>query len=1176
MMDLPSDLQIYWFADGDEDKIFVSEVGKGYVNLTAGDDQPTVPGPGVGCLVINANAERSQRTKRKGLRWLQNIRREYGVTAHAIVYSFESFDTLSSEYSILKTKGVSYIRLPFLPADLNEYLENPRLARLTEEELHDVVRWHCGLQEEWRAFSHGLGNLLADYTGNHGEIRRMVGEWASSVRRFAPDQRENLDALENLTSLASGSLETVVIRMALERLDDGLQGSEWLSAGDPTDEDYVQFPSRPPKGFSKVLIADDEPQSYLINSLRNQYGYDVVGQAERLSRAKELLNKEKPDVVLSDYYFKETSRRTELPDKAIGDRFIHYALTHPQYAGTDPKKPIVLVISKATLRTDTEIRKGAINCSGANRATDPMFLHGVIWDEARKRGVSEPEDVFGQEWTLEHTCRQRLEQYRNDLPKLKKQWDEFKSILRDTLRLCRLLSQSVANDDPEIVLHAISALEPYENQDNLSLATVSKIFSETERVHRKALSPPHSQAKQAIRNILHGKIEQFSSVSNAVKFLLKTLPSVARDLASMPQHRRSGLQLNKVLAEYSESQPLLPVLELLDEILIEALSNLPGLPSPPKPSRVTGDMVKSNKINILIVEDNEYWSDYVIRAVKKIQSILGRSFNINYEHFDNSADALAAVHPTAKSFAIDGSNEEEVKTIVIADICLPKDRGHAETIRAALEGRSQELALPHSTHGLNMIHKLCSYHFNVPLIVFSTIDSIRDRKMIGAWGVPDEDFLAKDVDGEKELVRALIRKIEKRTKYVIKRYEEAGGNIRFWINGIEITFTNELRETFSAFYGLCQDEGKNECHIAEIIEARGWANSEESKKAIQDQIYRIRNTILETLQANRTYVNVRELIKTIKTPNDEYAYQLNAEVTPADEEDDYEVDIQQYENEICRVLVIENNPQTLGTIIKPLESLGYEVRYATNVDDAVLVAKEFSPHVISLDLQIPRTRAEAGAQDSAGDEYAGLEAWTQIRTALSSNALGVVVPTVNADKNYLVAKAAQMEIPIRNFISKHEEGWLNLFLKKVADERRRVFLGEISDASSDVNEPIVELLDGTDLPSGVLRLSVNDKPFTMKKGTVSKIIGHLLASPKTLHSFEDINAAVGGAQPLTANDMKNWTKRIRKVIRDKWLNKSIPGSKELAEIILESSKSGLRLNVQVIDTRLTARREQKA
>lgn len=1156
-------MKTFWFTDGDERELLLPELSQEYPIELIDNDQLSSSILDVDYLLVNANSGKNERTQRSGLQWLHRARREYRLSAHAIVYSFESYQTLCNEYPILKTKGVSYLRLPFSPQELNQFLELRLRPHLTEIELSNIVRWNCGLQKEWRSFSHRLGNLISDHQKHHDEIQRLVADWEESIDRFAPDQKDNLESLQHLLTQPGRSLNTVELRRALERLDDGLQVGPQATS-DPFPEVYSQPPKRPPKGYSKVLIADDEPQGFLINSLRNQYGYNVLEQAKALSQAKELLNKERPDVVLSDYYFKESSRRSEIPDKSIGDRFIHYALTCPNYAETYPKKPIVLVTSKATLRTETEIRKGAINCSGANRATDPMFIHGVIWEEARRRGVSEPE---GQDWTLEHTCRQILEQSMEDLPKLIKQWGEFKGTLCDTLRLCRLLSKSASNDDPEIVNRVINALEPHETIDSFSLDAVVTIFAETERAHRNAQSPPDSHSKQAIRNILHGKLEQFSSVSNAAKFLINTLPDVARDLVSLLPHQQTGQKLYDALEEHSHAEPLLPLLTLLNETLAKALSDLPQVPVSLPSSRPKRVEIDCNAIDIVVVEDNEYWSDYVISAVKKTQSILGENFSISYRHFDNAADALASIPSTSKSFAIDGRDRSETKTIAIVDISLPQNKEHAERIRAALEGKTEELATPNSTHGLNLIRSLGSYNYNVPLIVFSTIDSIRDRKTIGPWGVLDDDFLAKGVDGENALVRALIRKIEKKTKYVIRRFEDKDGDSTFWINGVIIPFTKELGGTFSALYNLCQRTGKREFTVSEITEERGASSSEESKKAIQDQMYRIRNLILKTLQSNRVYVNVRELIRTRRSSSDEYTYQLNAQVTNVGEEEDYEIDLQQYENDVCRVLVIENNPQTLREIVESLESFGYEVKYATNVEDAVRVANNFLPHVISLDLQIPRSRGEAQSSEGIGEEFAGLDAWKQIRRALSSNTIGIVVPTINADKSHLVAKAAQMEIPIRNFVSKSAANWLNLLLKKVADEKRRVFLGEVTDASQDISEPVVKILDGSQLSEGVLYLKVNNEPFTMNKSPIAKIIGLLLLGPKTLLSFETIKTALGSVDSVTKDDSKNWTKRIRAVIKEKWLKSSQGDLQDLEKKILESSVLGLRLNVHVIDSR---------
>jgi CheY-like chemotaxis protein len=1104
-----------------------------------------------------------------GIDVAMELRRRYYVKAPIIFFSvlmqseLEEMGVTANKLEFLNSKGIGFISFPWTAEDAKAKISTAE--RLTDSGLHDVVTHCCDLKKEWRLVSHKIGTLLNNDQEQIEEVQRLVDEWAKSIDRFAPEHGSNVTPLQNLLSVPRARRHQVDLRKVLEKLDAALQGTP-LAQGSLLPNLERSPPRCPPKGFSKVLVADDESQGFLCNALRNQFGYNVIKQANTLSQAKALLNSEKPDVILSDYYFKESSRKTEQADKSIGDKFIQYALTHPHYADTNPRKPIVLVTSKAVLRTDTDIRSGAINCSGANRATDPRFLHGVIWEEARKRGVSEPELVLGQEWTLELTCRQILEQYKEDLPKLIKQWGEFKGSLRDTLRLCRLLYRSASDDDPAIVNQAINALEPYETVGSFSLDEVVTLFTETESVHRRAHSPADSLSKQTIRNILHGRIEQFSSVSNTAKFMLSTLPEVARDLVSLPQHEQIGRQLLDALEAHSHSEPLLPFLTLLNETLAKALSGLPDLAFSLPSSRPQRVEIGSNNINIVVVEDNEYWTDYVVSAIEKAQTMLGENFSISYQHFDNAAEALASIPSTSKSFAIDGSDQNETKTIAIVDICLPENKDHAHRIRAALEGRSQHLATPSRTHGLNLIRALCSYNYNVPLIVYSTIDSIGDRRTIGALGVPDDDFLAKGIDGDNAIVRALIRKIEKPTKYVIRRFEEESGDGRFWINGVVIPFSKELGRTFSALYTLRQTTGRNEFSVTEIASARGDSASEEAKNVIQDQMYRIRSLILETLRSNRIYVNVRELIRTRKGSSDEYRYQLNAEVMRFGEEEDYETDLQQYESDVCKVLVIENNPQSLGEIIEPLESLGYQVKYATNLEDAVRVAMEFLPHVISLDLQI-RTKAEAESPEAIGEEFAGLDAWKQIRTTLSSNTIGIVVPTVNADKNHLVARAAQMEIPIRNFISKLTPNWHNLLLKKVADEKRRVFLGEITDASQDINEPIVEILDGSDLSEGVLRLIVNSEPFTMKKSPLAKIIGLLLTSPKTLRSFEAIKTTLDSGGSVTKDDSKNWTKRIRGVIKKEWLKSSQDDVEDLAKKILESSVQGLRLNVHVIDSR---------
>jgi CheY-like chemotaxis protein len=1117
-----------------------------------------------------------------GIDIASELRRDYQVKCPILFTSplkqtyFEKLLPTHSKYGLLKATGTYLIPLPCSRDALEKLL--PVVESLDDDALREVVLRHCGLQEQWQLTSHRLGGYLSDYQARRAEIRQLVAKWAPSICRFAPDQKNNLATLQNLIDAPVRDIDISALRRALETLDDGLQnvGADII----PIQENVNQFPRLPPKGYKKVLIADDEPQAFLLNSLRTQYGYDVVRQAYKLSQAKELLDKEKPDVVLSDYYFKESSRESEIPDKAVGDKFIKYALTHPQYADTPPKKPIVLVTSKATLRAETDIRVGAINCSGVRRSTNPAYIHNVIWTEARKWGVTQPEVPLGREWTLEYSCRRRLEQYKEDLPKLIKQWGKFRTTVRDTIRLCHLLSHSRENDAPQITRQLIGVLEPYESVEALSLDAVDDLFAEIEAVHKAARAAPTSEGKEAIRNILHGRIEQFSSVTNAVKFLLNILSEVARDLSSLTGYQHLGHGLSNALDRDSGSEPLLSVLQVLHEKLLEVLM---GLPEPElRPGNFSqGPSPRAaglREVNVVVVEDNDFWRDIVLSAIEKTRSKLGEKFVISYQAFDNAADALTAIPSLSQSPFTGRSDRSGVKTVAIVDICLPVDRKHAKKIRTTLEGKTDQLEIPRSRYGLNLLRSLSGYEDNIPLIVFSTIDSIEDRRAIGHLGVADEDYLVKGIDDEDAIVRALIRKIEKRAKYVVEELEVEGGDSIFRINGILIPFSKELNKTFAAIYRTCRLTGRNVFSVADIISAREDSANEKSKRVIQDQIYRIRNLILDTLRANGVYVDVRDLIQTRRAADrEEFSYQLNAEVMRLDDEGAYESDLEIYTSAVCKVLVVESNPSLLSQIVKSLEESKYEVRCATNVAGAVRAAEEFLPHVVILDLRIPYAEADARRRGTTEAEYGGVEAWRQIRMSLRSSTLGVVVLTADSDKNDLISQAVQAEIPVRNIISKREEGWRNLFLKKVSDESRRVFLGELADARRDIHEPIVEILDGSDLPNGLLKLVVNGKPFRMRVCQLAKVIGVLLTNPKTLVSYESVKRDIGSRESVTNSDLKNWPKRFKEIIRSQWLTEQAAADKkELAEIILESSGKGLRLNVQVIDTRVPSRREQQS
>src|SRR5690349_2307021 len=78
----------------------------------------------VNALVVYANVGTGQRSRRLGLRWLEDRRRLEGCRVPALVYSFESRERLIEECSLLSKglPGCHFERLPFIKDTLESLL----------------------------------------------------------------------------------------------------------------------------------------------------------------------------------------------------------------------------------------------------------------------------------------------------------------------------------------------------------------------------------------------------------------------------------------------------------------------------------------------------------------------------------------------------------------------------------------------------------------------------------------------------------------------------------------------------------------------------------------------------------------------------------------------------------------------------------------------------------------------------------------------------------------------------------------------------------------------------------------------------------------------------------------------------------------------------------------------
>jgi len=84
----------------------------------------------------------------------------------------------------------------------------------------------------------------------------------------------------------------------------------------------------------------------------------------------------------------------------------------------------------------------------------------------------------------------------------------------------------------------------------------------------------------------------------------------------------------------------------------------------------------------------------------------------------------------------------------------------------------------------------------------------------------------------------------------------------------------------------------------------------------------------------------------------------------------------------ARILVVEDNPKNLKLVRDVLRHFGYDVFEATTGEDGVRMAREISPDLILMDLQLP--------------DIDGTEALRRIRTEVPSRPVPVVAVTAFA------------------------------------------------------------------------------------------------------------------------------------------------------------------------------------
>jgi len=264
------------------------------------------------------------------------------------------------------------------------------------------------------------------------------------------------------------------------------------------------------------------------------------------------------------------------------------------------------------------------------------------------------------------------------------------------------------------------------------------------------------------------------------------------------------------------------------------------------------------------------------------------------------------------------------------------------------------------------------------------------------------------------------------------------------------------------------------------------------------------------------------------------------------------------------VLVIENDQRYRERICSLLDTSGFQVRVATNAEDAVAEALGLHrPDILCLDLHIPTNPEEFERDANSGDAANGLRALAHIRQGLPD--IRVVIPTTHYDRDDLREWAAGLGVPVSNIVPKggatDGASWEGHLLLTVSRLREEIWSGAVLPALPPWRCPVVQVLPGSDPDAGSLRLRVNgrDSSFRGKEGRLTVL---LLQRHGDRLTYEEIDHVVWG-KAIATNTRNQKINDVRSKIRTQWLGIAA-GDRERPELtVLETVPGGLVLHAYV-------------